>query len=132
MQRNMKVDDYKLSITHLKILFAINELNSLDKYPTPKGVNNVLKGEKDEESSSYSSLKSYGTLLSYSGRKMCLCITNLVRRGFLTYIYDEVSDGMYLKLTEKGRVELSTYQKKIPSLRKKSKVIKPEIVEIKK
>ena len=36
---------FTLTVSHYKILETIKELNEKNLYPTPKGVNNILKGE---------------------------------------------------------------------------------------
>ena len=104
--------EFSLTISHYKILQTINDLNKMQKYPTSKGVNNILGGKIDNETKQYSNLSTYGTLISYPGRKLCSYILNLVRREYLTYIYDKNSDGMYLRITEKGETELFLYTRK--------------------
>jgi len=55
----------------------------------------------------------------------------MVRRGYLAYIYDEKTDGMYLYITEKGEEELFAFQKKHKDeYKKKTPKSKPEIVEL--
>ena len=108
------------------------ELNEKNLYPTPKGVNNILKGENDDETILYKDLATYATLISFPGRKLCSYILNMVRREYLTYIYDEKSEGMYLKITPKGDMSLYNYLRKHKySHRQKQAVTKKEIVEIK-
>lgn len=127
-----KRDSFKLTISHFKILQTVEELNKNNLYPTPKGVNNILMGKLDKESRKYADLKTYGTLISFPGRKLCSYILNMTRRGYLGYIYDKNSDAMYLRITEKGEGEILHYEKKHKnSYRKKEPHHKPEIVEIK-
>jgi len=124
--------EFRLTISHYKILQTIEELNKMNKYPTPKGVNNILQGKLDKETKQYIELKTFGTLISYPGRKLCSYILNMVRREYLTYIYDEKSDAMYLKITTKGEGAVFLYEKKHKhSYTKKNPKVKPEIVEIK-
>lgn len=125
-------NNFKLTISHYKILQTINELNKLNLYPTPKGVNNILRGKLDKETRKYVDLKTYGTLISFQGRKLCSYILNMVRRGYLGYIYDKNSDAMYLRICEKGEGELLSFEKKHKTdYKKKEPHHKPEIVEIK-
>lgn len=127
-----KVDKFKLSVSHFKILQTVQELNKMHLYPTPKGVNNILSGKRDNETKQYVNIKTYGTLISYPGRKLCSYILNMTRRDYLGYIYDKKSDAMYLRITEKGEGEIIQYEKKHKNLyRKKEPHRKPEIVEIK-
>lgn len=127
-----KTTQFRLTVSHFKILQTIEELNKLDLYPTAKGVNNILMGKLDKETRQYVNIKTYGTLISFPGRKLCSYILNMVRRGYLGYIYDKKTDAMYLRITEKGEMEVFSYEKKHKnSYRKKEPNHRPEIVEIK-
>ena len=66
-----KRDDFKLTVSHYKILQTVDELNKSHLYPTSKGVNNILMGKLDRETRKYADLKTYGTLISFLGRKLC-------------------------------------------------------------
>lgn len=132
MKRKAK-SQFHLTVSHYKILQTLFELNSVNKYPTAKGINNILAGKIDEETRNYFNISTYGTLISFPGRKLCSYILNMVRREYIGYAYDEKSDALYLKLTIKGEEELLSYKKKHKnSYKKKTKHVKPEIVEIKK
>ena len=131
MAQRKKTTEFRLTVSHYKILATIKELNDSNKYPTAKGVNNILMGKLDVETRQYIDIKTFGTLISFPGRKLCSYILNMVRRSYLTYIYDKKSDGMYLAITEKGEEELYTYQKKHKNdYKKKTPHRKKEIVEI--
>ena len=124
--------DFRLTVSHYKILQTLNELNKMDKYPTAKGVNNILMGKLDNETKQYIDIKTFGTLISFPGRKLCSYILNMVRRDYITYIYDEKSDGMYLKITTKGEGAVFEFERKHKnSYTKKTKKTKSEIVTIK-
>lgn len=128
----MKDNKFKLTVSHYKILKTIGDLNEMEKYPTPKGVNNILSAKVDEETKQYVNLSTYGTLISLSGRKINSYILNMVRRDYLTYVYDKNSDGMYLKITIKGITSLEDFKKRYKGeFVKKIKTQKPEIVSIK-
>lgn len=127
-----KTTKFHLTVSHFKILQTIEELNKSNLYPTSKGVNNILMGKLDKETRQYVNIKTYGTLISFPGRRLCSYILNMVRRGYLGYIYDKKSDAMYLRITEKGEAEVFSYERKHKnSYRKKEPNHKPEIVEIK-
>lgn len=127
-----KSTEFRLTISHFKILQTIEELNKNNLYPTSKGVNNILMGKLDKETRQYVNIKTYGTLISFPGRKLCSYILNMVRRGYLGYIYDKKSDAMYLRITEKGEAEVFSFERKHKNgYRKKEPNHKPEIVEIK-
>lgn len=131
MTQGKRKPTFRLTVSHFKILETIDELNQNKDYPTAKGVNNILSGKVDLETRKYVHIKTYGTLLSFPGRKLCSYILNMVRRGYLTYIYDETSDGMYLKITDKGKSELFTFNKKHrSSYKKKTPTLHAEVAHI--
>jgi len=126
---NKKNNEFRLNVSQIKIMKTIMDLNALDMYPNVRGVEEVLSGENTK----YEELITFGTLISVNGRKMCSIITQLVRHQFVTYIYDENTDDMYLTLTTKGKVETNTYLSKHQiKLNKKVRVSRPNIVYIKK
>ena len=132
MAKRKRSSEFRLTVSHYKILQTVNELNKVKKYPTAKGVNNILQGKLDPETRKYIELKTFGTLLSYPGRRLCSYILNMVRRGYLSYIYDKSSEAMYLRLTEKGEVEVFSFERKHKNeYTHKEPHRKPEIVEIK-
>ena len=127
-----KSSEFKLTVSHYKILQTVNELNKVNKYPTAKGINNILQGKLDPETRMYIDLKTFGTLLSYPGRRLCSYILNMVRRDYLSYIYDKNSDDMYLRLTEKGDLAVFHFERKHKNAyTKKEPNRKHQIVEIK-
>lgn len=126
-------DEFRLTVSHFKILQTVKELNEMDRYPTAKGVNNILSGAIDEETRKYSELTTYGTLISFPGRKLCSYILNMTRRNYLGYVYDETSDDMYLKILDKGEAELFKFNKRHKTeFKRKTAHKRAEIVKIKK
>lgn len=130
--KRRKTTTFRLTVSHFKILQTVNELNKVNKYPTAQGVNNILQGKLDPETRNYIDLKTFGTLLSYPGRRLCSYILNMVRRGYLSYIYDKKTDAMYLRVTEKGEIEVFNFERKHKNeYTKKEPHRKHQIVEIK-
>ena len=122
---------FRLTVSHFKILETVAELNAQHDYPTAKGVNNILSGKPDVETKKFVNIKTFGTLLSFPGRKLCSYILNMVRRAYLTYVYDEKTDAMYLKITPKGESELFTFNKKHKSsYKKKTPTLHAEVAHI--
>ena len=125
MQNN---NSYPVNITHIKIMMTISLLNKEQFYPNVRGVEEILNGNNDK----YDYLDTYMTLVSVKGRKLCSMITNLIRHKYLTYIYDDNSDDMYLKITDFGQSFLDNYLSKHQiKLNKKVRVSRPNIVYIK-
>ena len=93
---------FRLTPAHYKIMLVLKELNAINRYATPKGVNNILKGEDDIETLQYKNFESYMTLISFPSRKFSSYINNVVRREYLSYSHDKKTDGLFLYLTSKG------------------------------
>ena len=121
-------NSYPVNITHIKIMMTISLLNKEQLYPNVRGVEEILNGNNDK----YDYLDTYMTLVSVKGRKLCSMITNLIRHKYLTYIYDDNSGDMYLKITDFGQSFLDNYLSKHQiKLNKKVHVSRPNIVYIK-
>ena len=50
---------FRLTPAHYKIMLVLKELNAINRYATPKGVNNILKGEDDIETLQYKNFDFY-------------------------------------------------------------------------
>lgn len=124
--------DYFPSTSDIKILETVSYLNEKDLYPLPLGVYKILVGSSEDEYIIYHELPTYRTLTSFSSKKISRLIMMLLRNNYLSKIYDEKSDDLYLKITDKGVAFLLHYHKKHKySFRKKSPSKRPLIVEIK-
>lgn len=122
----------RLTSSHYKILFTVKFLNDVSRYPSAKGVRNVLSGNNDAETIKYASLKTYETLISCPSRRFSSLVNNLLRHDYLKYIYDKKSDSMYLRLSNKGLDTITRFNvNKTAIFRKKISHHKCEIVEIK-
>ena len=53
MTKRKKTSEFRLTVSHFKILATIKELNDSHKYPTARGVNNILMGKLDVETRQY-------------------------------------------------------------------------------
>ena len=124
--------DYIPSTSEIKILETVNDLNEKDLYPLSLGVYKILTGSSEDEYIIYHEMKTYRTLTSFSSKHISRLIMMLLRNGYLSKTYDEKSDDLYLKITDKGKAFLLHYHKKHKySFHKKNISKKPLIVEIK-
>ena len=110
---------FKLSISHIKILLTVSELNSIHAYPMKEGIGKLLRGEIDDETIKFSNIATFGTLISFQGRKLSSYILVLQRRGYLSNKYDSRSNAFFLAITAKGEEEIRLFFKRHPRVFKK-------------
>ena len=125
--------ELKINITYIKVLDTINELNRNDCYPLNQGIYKILTGKDDEETKEFNYIKTYGTLVSTSRKKVCNLTLMLFRYGYIEKFYHYPTKQMYFKITQKGISELEFYNKK--SKRKYTKTeqnLQPTILNLKK
>lgn len=103
---------YKLCTNDLKIVETISLLNEKDIYPLPEGVFKIVSGDPSEEIDPYRELSTYKTLVSYNSKKISRLIVMLIRYKYLERIYEEKTNELYLKVSEKGLRALYDYHKK--------------------
>ena len=132
MQKKKAKLKSNLSISHFKILSVVKELNEINKYPNSNAIRLILKGDNSEEIIAYSYFMFYGTLISYSKRKIGSLILFLVRHDYLTNVYDRNTDAYYFKITEKGEAALTSFYKNHQDIvvKKKTSTRKPDIIEL--
>lgn len=104
--------ELKLNITHYKILHTVDTLNKSKLYPNNDGVYKLLTGEIDEETESLKDIPTFGTIISYSSKKVSRYILALVRHGYLLKIFDRKSNELYLKISIKGSQDLDKFLKR--------------------
>lgn len=110
---------FKLSISHIKILLTVSELNSVHSYPMKEGIGKLLRGEIDDETMKFSNITTFGTLISFQGRKLSSYILVLQRRGYLLNKYDPKSNAFFLAITPKGEEEIRLFFKRHSQIFKK-------------
>ena len=124
--------DYIPSTSEIKILETVSYLNEKNLYPLPLGVYKILIGSSEDEYIIYHDIPTYRTLTSFSSKHISRLIMMLLRNNYLAKIYDEKTNELYLKITDKGVAFLLHYHKKHKySFHKKTPSKKPLIVEIK-
>ncbi|MFA6675584.1 MAG: hypothetical protein WCS49_01750 [Bacilli bacterium] len=127
----MDMKELALSITHYKVLHTIASLNDLSLYPNQEGVYKILSGIRDNETKEASLIPTFGTLISYSSKKICHYVLALSRYEYLKNIFDPQTEELYLEVTPKGRRELELFLKKkrLP-YSKTIRISKPTITKI--
>ena len=104
--------EFALNQTYCKVLLTISALNKRSYYPLNEGVYKILVGIIDEETTPFMNLETYGTLTSYTSKRICHLTLMLFRQGYLGKIFDPVTKKLYLRTTEKGEKELVNFFKK--------------------
>lgn len=122
---------FALNQTYCKVLLTISELNKLSFYPLNEGVYKILAGINDEEVEPFANLVTFGTLTSYSSKKICHLTLMLFRHGYLGKIYDSKTKKLYLRVTEDGEKALEGFfLKRKKSFNKRKLKNAPTIVKI--
>jgi len=125
--------ELKLAITHYKILHTVFSLNQLSLFPNQEGVHKVLTGNDRNEYEDIRNIPTFGTLISYSSKKICHYILSLIRHAFLKNVYDEGTQEFYLQITKKGEDVLNLFlAMRKTSYRKTTKPIKLSIIRLEK
>ena len=122
---------FELNQTYCKVLYTISELNKLSFYPLNEGLYKILAGLVDDEVLPFAHLDSFGTLTSYSSKKICHLTLMLFRRGLIGKVFDPETKKLYLRTTKQGEEALKKYflkHKKTFAKRKQKSV--PTIVKI--
>lgn len=121
----------KLNLTYFKVLETIKQLNDDHFYPLNQGIYKILVGAEDEETVKFSYISTYGSLTSFTSKKVCRYTLMLFRYGYLSKVFDPSSKKLYFQLTEKGLESVSDFKKNHRiSLKKKSRKVSPSIVKI--
>ena len=100
---------FVLNQTYCKVLLTISELNKLSFYPLNEGVYKILAGINDEEVAAFSGLITFGTLTSYSSKKICHLTLMLFRHGYIGKIFDPKTKKLYFRVTDEGEKALELF-----------------------
>lgn len=122
---------FELNQTYCKVLYTISKLNEQSYYPLNEGVYKILVGIVDDEVLPFANIDSFGTLTSYTSKKICHLTLMLFRKGLIGKVFDPDSKKLYLRTTEQGEEALNNYfvkHKKGFAKRKQKNV--PTIVKI--
>lgn len=122
---------FELNQTYCKVLLTISELNKQSYYPLNEGIYKILVGIIDDEVMPFSNISSFGTLTSYSSKKICHLTLMLFRKGLIGKVFDPETKKLYLRTTDKGEEALKNYfAKHKKSFAKRKQKNTPTIVKI--
>ena len=100
---------FELNQTYCKVLLTISELNKQSYYPLNEGIYKILVGIIDDEVMPFSNISSFGTLTSYSSKKICHLTLMLFIKGLIGKVFDPETKKLYLRTTDKGEEALKNY-----------------------
>ena len=123
--------EVKLNQTYYKVLITIKALNDLHYYPLNEGIYKILIGVVDEDTKQFVDLDCFGTLISFTSKKVCRLTMMLYRYGYLGRVFDTQTKKLYFSLTDKGIEATETFLRnhKKPFARR-NKNVTPTIVKI--
>ena len=123
--------EVKLNQTYYKVLITIKALNDLHYYPLNEGIYKILVGVVDEETKQFVDLDCFGTLISFTSKKVCRLTMMLYRYGYIGRIFETQTKKLYFSLTDKGIEATETFLRnhKKPFARR-NKNVTPTIVKI--
>lgn len=122
---------FELNQTYCKVLLTISELNKQSYYPLNEGIYKILAGIIDDEVMPFSNISSFGTLTSYSSKKICHLTLMLFRKGLIGKVFDPETKKLYLRTTDKGEEALKNYfAKHKKGFAKRKQKSAPTIVKI--
>ena len=123
--------ELEISVTHIKILATIENLNNKGLYPLSDGIYKIIAGIVDDETTKYMDEPTFGTLISFNSKKTCRYLLALQRHKYIKKVYSKPKDVLVYTLTELGRDELAKFYKrhKKPFV-KKSRAFKETIIKL--
>ena len=123
--------EVKLNQTYYKVLITIKALNDLHYYPLNEGIYKILVGVVDDETKPFIDMDCFGTLISFTSKKVCRLTMMLFRYGYLGRVFDTNTKKLYFSLTDKGLEATEDFLKKHKKpFARRSKNNSPTIVKI--
>lgn len=101
-----------LNQTYYKVLLTLKLLNDLQYYPLNEGIFKILNGKVDEETRPFSAFPTFGTLSSYTSKKVSHLTLMLFRYGYIGKIFDSKSNKLFFRITDTGEQFVEEFSKK--------------------
>lgn len=98
--------------TYYKVLLTIKLLNDLHYYPLNEGIFKILNGKIDDETKQFSAFPTFGTLASFTSKKVSHFTLMLFRYGYIGKIFDSKSNNLFFRITEFGEQSIDAFEKK--------------------
>ena len=104
--------EFTVNQTYAKVLLTILELNKQSYYPLNEGLYKILTGIIDDETAPFTNIPSFGTLTSYTSKRICHLTSMLFKHGLIGKIFDPESQKLYFRVSEKGEQLVNDFYKK--------------------
>jgi hypothetical protein len=123
--------ELEINITHIKLLATISSLNRKKLYPISDGIYKIVAGIIDNETAAYVDEPAFGTLISFTSKKVCRYLLALQRHKYIKKIYAPKKDCLVYATTELGETTLNKYMnRRKREFIKKERNIKETIIKI--
>ena len=119
-----------LTTTHIKILETIGNLNKRNLYPLSDGVYKIVAGVIDPETRHYIDEPTFGTLISFTSKKVCRYLLALQRHKYIKKVYCPAKDCLVYATTESGEQALFNYHRKHKTYVRKTRKVPETIIKL--
>ncbi|NLB49126.1 MAG: hypothetical protein GX813_04760 [Erysipelotrichia bacterium] len=116
----------RLNQTYYKVLLTLKLLNDQQYYPLNEGIYKILKGKVDEETRPFSAFPVFGTLSSYTSKRISHLTLMLFRYGYIGKIFDPNSNKLFFRISPSGEQFVEDFGKrhKIRFVNKHTELVK--------
>lgn len=115
-----------LNQTYYKVLLTIKLLNDLQYYPLNEGIYKILNGKIDDDTRPFSAFPTFGTLSSFTSKKVSHLTLMLFRYGYIGKIFDPNSNKLFFRISFSGEqfVEEFGQRHKLRFVNKRTEYVK--------
>lgn len=94
----------------LKLLDLIALLNDHGRMGSPEGIVALAQGIVNPETLAFKEAESFGSLTSYSGKRLKGLLRLLVQKGYLSQAYSAAEEDYFFLISAQGRAALTPYR----------------------
>jgi hypothetical protein len=113
---------YRLKRSQLKLLDLVSLLNEKDLMGSAEGLVGLVKGQLTPEVNAFKDAESFGSLTSYSPKRLKGLLRLLVQHGYLEQVYSAEEEDYFFRISPLGQAAVLTYR---AHPHKKKSIIRP-------
>lgn len=102
----------RLNQTYYKVLLTLKLLNDSQYYPLNEGIYKILSGKVDDETRPFSAFPTFGTLSSFTSKKVSHLTLMLFRYGYIGKIFDSNSNQLFFRIFPSGEQFVDEFGKR--------------------